>query len=82
MPAFPSPAAFPKEGCILYVSGMVVPKNAPNKEAAFKYMNAMLDPPAQLGFAANMGYLPTVDRRPADRKGRPSNWPCRTRRRS
>jgi putative spermidine/putrescine transport system substrate-binding protein len=57
----PVAAVFPKEGCILYVSGMVVPKNAPNKEAAFKYINAMLDPSAQLGFAAHMGYLPTVN---------------------
>ena len=56
----PVAAAFPKEGCILYVSGMVIPKNAPNKEAAFKYLNAMLDPSAQLGFAEHMGYLPTV----------------------
>ena len=56
----PVAASFPKEGCILYVSGMVVPKNAPNKEAAFKYLNAMLEPAAQLGFAKNMGYLPTV----------------------
>jgi len=43
---------------------MVVPKNAPNREAAFKYMNAMLEPRAQQGFAANMGYLPTVDDAP------------------
>ncbi len=54
-------AAFPKEGSVLYVSGFVVPKNAPNKEAAFAYLNAMLDPRAQEGFAATMGYLPTVD---------------------
>ncbi len=56
----PVAASFPKEGSILYVSGMVIPKNAPNKEAAFAYLNAMLEPQAQLGFAANMGYLPTV----------------------
>jgi putative spermidine/putrescine transport system substrate-binding protein len=60
----PVAAAFPKEGCILYTSGMVVPKNAPNKEAAFKYLNAMLEPAAQLGFAKNMGYLPTVSNAP------------------
>ncbi len=60
----PVAAAFPKEGCILYVSGMCVPKNAPNKAAAFKYLNAMLDPSAQLGFAQNMGYLPTVTNAP------------------
>jgi putative spermidine/putrescine transport system substrate-binding protein len=43
---------------------MVVPKNAPNKEAAFKYINAMLEPSAQRGFAQNMGYLPTVTNAP------------------
>jgi putative spermidine/putrescine transport system substrate-binding protein len=64
----PVAAAFPKEGCILYVSGMVVPKNAPNKAAAFKYINAMLDPRAQLGFAEHMGYLPTVDNAPLSGK--------------
>ena len=57
----PVKASFPKEGNILYVSGMVVPKNAPNKAAAFKFLNAMLEPQAQTGFAEHMGYLPTVD---------------------
>jgi putative spermidine/putrescine transport system substrate-binding protein len=56
----PVAASFPKEGSILYVSGMVIPKNAPNKQAAFAYLNAMLEPMAQLGFAEHMGYLPTV----------------------
>ena len=50
----------PSEGAVLYVSGMVVPKNAPNKAGAFKYLNAMLEPRAQLGFAEHMGYQPTV----------------------
>lgn len=57
---FPVRGRFPKEGAILYVSGMVVPKNAPDKEAAWKYVNALLEPSAQDGFAAHMGYLPTV----------------------
>ena len=61
---FPVKGQFPKEGAILYVSGMVVPKNAPNKAAAYKYMNAMLHPSAQQGFAAHMGYLPTVEDAP------------------
>jgi putative spermidine/putrescine transport system substrate-binding protein len=61
---FPVKGQFPKEGAILYVSGMVMPKNAPNKEAGFKYMNALLEPSAQQGFAAHMGYLPTVDDAP------------------
>jgi putative spermidine/putrescine transport system substrate-binding protein len=57
-------ASFPKEGCILYVSGMVVPKNAPNKEGAFAYLDAMLAPSAQQRFAERMGYLPTVTNAP------------------
>jgi putative spermidine/putrescine transport system substrate-binding protein len=65
---FPVKGRFPKEGAILYVSGMVVPKNARNREAAFAYLNAMLDPRAQQGFAAQMGYLPTVDDAPLSGK--------------
>jgi putative spermidine/putrescine transport system substrate-binding protein len=57
-------AAFPGEGCIVYVSGMVVPRTAPDKANAFRYLNAMLEPAAQQGFAARMGYLPTVDNAP------------------
>ena len=57
----PVKASFPTEGSVLYISGMVVPKNAPNKPAAFKYLNAMLMPSAQTRFAERMGYLPTVD---------------------
>ncbi|MBC7799022.1 MAG: extracellular solute-binding protein [Gemmatimonadaceae bacterium] len=64
----PVKAAFPKEGCILYVTGMVVPKNAPNKDAAYKYLNAMLEPAAQRGFAQHMGYLPTVKNAPLSGK--------------
>ena len=57
----PVKAQFPTEGSVLYISGMVVPKNASNKEAAYKYLNAMLEPAAQAGFAEHMGYEPTVD---------------------
>ena len=66
---------------------MVVPKNAPNKAAAFKYMNALLEPSAQQGFAAHMGYLPTVDDAPLSGKvgeqlalsrARNRNWSRRT----
>jgi putative spermidine/putrescine transport system substrate-binding protein len=57
----PIKAAFPKEGCILYVTGMVVPKNAADKKGAYAYLNGMLEPSAQRGFAEHMGYLPTVN---------------------
>jgi putative spermidine/putrescine transport system substrate-binding protein len=65
---FPVKGIFPKEGAILYVSGMVMPKNAPDKDAAYQYMNALLEPSAQQGFAAHMGYLPTVDNAPLSGK--------------
>lgn len=60
----PVKASFQNEGSVLYMSGMVVPKNAPNKPAAYKYLNAMLEPSAQRGFAEHMGYLPTVNDAP------------------
>ncbi len=65
---FPVKGNFPKEGAVLYVSGMVMPKNAPDKDAAYKYMNALLEPSAQQGFAAHMGYLPTVSDAPLSGK--------------
>jgi putative spermidine/putrescine transport system substrate-binding protein len=48
------------EGLPMYVSGFAIPKNAPNKEAAYAYMNAILDKSAQENFAIDMGYNPTV----------------------
>ena len=57
-------ASFPKGGSVIYVSGFVVPKNAPDKKGAYAFMNAALAPSAQQGFAADMGYLPTVTNAP------------------
>lgn len=53
-------STWPEEGALLYVSGFVIPKNAPNVDAAYAYLNAMLDPEAQEAFAHDMGYNPTV----------------------
>ena len=50
----------PKEGVPMYVSGFVMPKNAPNKAGAYAWLDAMMAPSAQEGFAADMGYNPTV----------------------
>jgi putative spermidine/putrescine transport system substrate-binding protein len=50
----------PKEGVPMYVSGFVIPKNAPNKAGGYAYLDAMLEASAQEGFAADMGYNPTV----------------------
>jgi putative spermidine/putrescine transport system substrate-binding protein len=50
----------PKEGLIAYVSGFTIPKNAPNKEGAYAFLDAALEPSAQEGFAVDMGYNPVV----------------------
>lgn len=50
----------PSEGIMAYVSGFMIPKNAPNKTAAYAYMDAMLEKGAQENFAVDMGYAPTV----------------------
>jgi putative spermidine/putrescine transport system substrate-binding protein len=50
----------PKEGLLTYVSGFAIPKNAPNKEGAYAFLNAALEPSVQEGFAADLGYNPVV----------------------
>jgi len=52
----PIQIAAPREGVGLYISEFVIPKNAPNKEAAYAFLNASLQTPAQTGFAESMGY--------------------------
>jgi putative spermidine/putrescine transport system substrate-binding protein len=49
-----------KEGVPMYVSGFVVPKNAPNKAGAYAWLDAMMSASAQENFAVDMGYNPTV----------------------
>ena len=51
----------PSEGALAYVSGFVIPKNAPHPDGAHAYINAMLEPAAQENFAEDMGYNPTVE---------------------
>ena len=50
----------PEEGAIPILFEAAVPKNSRAKDAAWKYLNAMLDPKAQVAFAEKMGYVPTV----------------------
>jgi putative spermidine/putrescine transport system substrate-binding protein len=50
----------PTEGALAYVSGFVIPKNAPNKDGGYAYLDAMLEKSAQEAFAIDMGYNPTV----------------------
>jgi putative spermidine/putrescine transport system substrate-binding protein len=56
----PVVAVTPTEGALSYVSGFVMPKNAPNKEGGYAYLDAMLEASAQENFAIDMGYNPTV----------------------
>ena len=53
----------PKEGIPLYISGFVIPKNAPNKDGAHVWLNEMLEPSAQEAFAEDMGYNGTRHQR-------------------
>lgn len=53
-------AVTPSEGALAYVSGFVIPKNAPNKDGAYAYLDAMMEKSAQENFAVDMGYNPTV----------------------
>ena len=50
----------PEEGAIPILFEAAVPKNSRAKDGAWKYLNAMLDPGAQVAFADKMGYVPTV----------------------
>jgi len=50
----------PEEGAIPVTFEAAVPKNSRNKDAAWKYMNALLEPEGQVHFARTMGYAPTV----------------------
>jgi putative spermidine/putrescine transport system substrate-binding protein len=54
----------PSEGVVPILFEMAVPKNSQNKDAAYAFLNAMLDPRAQAGFAEKMGYVPTVTNAP------------------
>lgn len=51
----------PEEGATAYVSSAAVTRNAQNKANGLAYLNAMLDPVAQAGFADRMGFVATVD---------------------
>jgi putative spermidine/putrescine transport system substrate-binding protein len=56
----PVDSVAPTEGALAYVSGLVIPKNAPNKAGSYAYIDAMLEKSAQEAFAVDMGYNPTV----------------------
>jgi putative spermidine/putrescine transport system substrate-binding protein len=56
----PVEAAAPKEGIVAYQSLFSIPKNAPNKQGGYAYLDALLQSQAQIAFANDMGYNPTV----------------------
>ncbi len=53
--------AIPKEGTVPVSFEAGIAKNSRNKDAAYAYLNAMLEPIGQVGFAEKMGYAPTVN---------------------
>ncbi|BDH60693.1 ABC transporter substrate-binding protein [Lysinibacillus sp. PLM2] len=56
----PISSVVPNEGTFPTVFGAGIPKNAKNVDAAYEYLNAMLEPSGQASFATEMGYAPTV----------------------
>jgi putative spermidine/putrescine transport system substrate-binding protein len=48
---------------LAYVSGFVIPKNAPNKAGAYAYLDAMLEKGAQENFRDRHGLQPDRDQR-------------------
>ncbi len=77
----PVKASFPKEGCILYVSGMVVPKNAPNKEGRLRLSQRDAGALRAAGVRGEDGLPADGRQRTAHRQASPSSSRCRTRRR-
>jgi putative spermidine/putrescine transport system substrate-binding protein len=56
----PLSSAVPKEGAVPVVYRGGVAKNARSPDCGFAYLNEMLSPAGQTGFAKSMGYVPTV----------------------
>ncbi|CAN7353623.1 extracellular solute-binding protein [Bosea sp. LjRoot9] len=56
----PIKIAFPKEGLSLQLYGFGTPKNARNKENAYKFFNANLQDDTQVAFAKDFGYAPVL----------------------
>ena len=54
----PLAVAYPEEGAVSITFGAVMPAKAPNKDAAYAYLNAMLDPKAMADLAAASFYAP------------------------
>ena len=57
-PASTCETVAPIEGVPMYVSGFVMPKNAPNKDGAYAYLNAMLEQARAGGLRGRHGLQP------------------------
>ena len=53
-------ASYPKEGAVTVVFGAIIPKKAPNKDAAYHYLNSFLDPKALGQFCEASMYAPSI----------------------
>ena len=53
-------SSYPKEGAITVVFGGIIPKKAPNKDAAYLYLNSFLDPKGLGQFCEASMYAPST----------------------
>jgi putative spermidine/putrescine transport system substrate-binding protein len=53
-------SSYPKEGAITIIFGAAMPKKARNKDAAYHYLNSLLDPKALGAYAAASMYAPST----------------------
>lgn len=53
-------SAYPKEGPVSIVFGAAIPKKARNKDAAYQYLNALLDPKGLGGYSEASMYAPAI----------------------
>jgi putative spermidine/putrescine transport system substrate-binding protein len=56
----PLGVCYPTEGIVSTVNAFCIPKNATNKDGAYAFINAILEPEAQRAFSEVMGYGPTT----------------------
>lgn len=56
----PVRSAYPKEGAVTIVFGATIPRRARNKELAYAYLDAMLDPRSLGAYAAASMYAPAT----------------------
>jgi putative spermidine/putrescine transport system substrate-binding protein len=53
-------SAYPKEGPVSIVFGATIPKKARNKDAAYQYLNALLDPKGLGSYSEASMYAPSI----------------------